>query len=77
MNFKRDVSMCPYLTGKPKGMMCNAVQVLIKNIDGIDLNVCACRRFESCHIYLSQLEEIYLATVSETTNSSLLESKRN
>jgi hypothetical protein len=64
MNVKIDESMCPYLIGKPKGMMCSAVQVLIKNIDGIDLNVCACRRFESCHIYLSQLEETYFATLS-------------
>jgi hypothetical protein len=58
MDLEKMVSMCPYLTGSHDGVMCSSIQDLIRNIDGIDLNICASRRFEQCHIYISKLQDV-------------------
>jgi hypothetical protein len=58
MKMDRVYFMCPYLDGSPKGVVCNAVQDLIKNIQNIDLNICMGRHFESCHLYTATLKEL-------------------
>jgi len=66
MKIDRVYFMCPYLDGSPEGVVCNAVQNLIRNIQNIDLNICMGRHFESCHLYTATLKE--LAEVSLVHN---------
>jgi hypothetical protein len=50
--------MCPYLLGNDEGLMCDVATDFIRNIEDINIEICLSRRFESCYIYFSRLQEM-------------------
>ena len=57
--------MCPYLLGSPEGVICNAAIDFIRNIKGINLDICMSRHFELCHVYYSKLQELSAPPTSD------------
>jgi hypothetical protein len=58
MHSDRTYLMCPYLDGSPAGVICKAVNDLVRNIKNVDVEVCMRRRFELCYIYALKLKDI-------------------
>ncbi len=72
MKMDRVYFMCPYLDGSPKGVVCNAVQDLIRNIQNIDLNICMGRHFEACHVYVAALRRLgEISVISGSTETAV------
>jgi hypothetical protein len=58
MHLNRISLVCPYLLGNNDGLMCDAATDFIRNIKDINIEICLSRRFESCYIYFSRLQEM-------------------
>jgi len=58
VHLDRIFTMCPYLTGSPEGVVCNAAFTLLRNIEDINPDICISRHFEVCHLYIAKLHEI-------------------
>lgn len=58
MHLDRIPLRCPYLLGNDEGLMCDAATDFIRNIEDINIEIFLSRRFESCYIYFSRLQEM-------------------
>jgi len=58
MHLDRIFTMCPYLTGSPEGVVCNAALTLLRNIVDSNPDICISRHFELCHLYIAKLHEM-------------------
>jgi hypothetical protein len=70
MHLDRIFSMCPYLTGSPEGVVCNATFTLLRNIEDSNPDICISRHFEVCHLYIAKLHEIAIMPALAANESS-------
>lgn len=58
MHLDRIFPTCPYLTGSPEGIICQAAATFVRNIEDVNPDNCISRHFEVCRIYISKLQEM-------------------
>lgn len=47
---------CPYLEGHSEGVKCRVRDEFIRNMEDINMKLCAGKHYEVCHIYFLKLQ---------------------
>lgn len=74
MHLERILTTCPYLTGSPEGVICQAAGTFTRNIEDIDPDNCISRHFEVCRIYMSKLQEMNIIPTVPSNVSRIVKS---